>query len=125
MILSRLYCWDAGNGRRQICQNSVSGSFVQSEPILLVLFCLSFQLLSKGVMKFRRRHVNSKAYSVELLSSFKVMCLYTGHGYCLPPMEIQEIVDLPPNPSYYISPRRGRIMFLKRRAMASLSEQHL
>jgi len=62
---------------------------------------------------------------VELLSIFKVMCLYTGHGYCLPPMEIQEIVDLPPNPSYYISPRRGRIMFLKRRAMASLSEQHL
>ena len=59
---------------------------------------------------------------MELLSSFKVMCLYTGHGYCLPPMEIQEIVDLPPNPSYYISPRRGRIMFLKRRAMPSLSE---
>ncbi|XP_034579376.1 probable glutamyl endopeptidase, chloroplastic isoform X2 [Setaria viridis] len=43
-------------------------------------------------------------------------------GYRLPPKEIQEIVDVPPNPSYYISPRRDRIMFLKRRAMPPLSD---
>ncbi|KAF7006584.1 hypothetical protein CFC21_021619 [Triticum aestivum] len=43
-------------------------------------------------------------------------------GYRLPPKEIQEIVDVPPNPSYHLSPRRDRIMFLKRRAMPSLSE---
>ena len=48
--------------------------------------------------------------------------LFTDHGYRLPPKEIQEIVDVPPNPSYYISPRRDRIMFLKRRAMTPLSE---
>ena len=97
-------------------------SLVQDELVLLVWFCLSSQLLSKGVKKFRRRHVNSKAYSAELLSSFNMMCLYTGQGYRLPPKEIQEIVDVPPNPSYYISPRRDRIMFLKRRVMPSLSE---
>lgn len=51
-----------------------------------------------------------------------MMRLYTGHGYRLPPKEIQEMVDVPPNPSYYISPRRDKIMFLKRRAMPSLSE---
>ncbi|WVZ67155.1 hypothetical protein U9M48_016275 [Paspalum notatum var. saurae] len=45
-----------------------------------------------------------------------------GCGYRLPPKEIQEIVDVPPNPSYYISPRRDKIMFLKRRAMPSLSD---
>uniref|UniRef100_A0A0D9X362 Peptidase S9 prolyl oligopeptidase catalytic domain-containing protein n=1 Tax=Leersia perrieri TaxID=77586 RepID=A0A0D9X362_9ORYZ len=45
-----------------------------------------------------------------------------GLGYRLPPKEIQEIVDVPPNPSYLISPRRDRIMFLKRRAMPPLSE---
>ncbi|KAL6896654.1 hypothetical protein ACP4OV_007226 [Aristida adscensionis] len=45
-----------------------------------------------------------------------------GCSYRLPPKEIQEIVDVPPNPSYYISPRRDRIMFLQRRAMPSLSE---
>ncbi|KAF6999255.1 LOW QUALITY PROTEIN: hypothetical protein CFC21_015313 [Triticum aestivum] len=43
-------------------------------------------------------------------------------GYRLPPKEIQEIVDVPPNPSYHLSPRRDRIMFLKRRAMPPLSE---
>ncbi|KAL6657316.1 hypothetical protein ACP70R_005096 [Stipagrostis hirtigluma subsp. patula] len=45
-----------------------------------------------------------------------------GYGYRLPPKEFQEIVDVPPNPSYYISPRRDRIMFLKCRAMPPLSE---
>ncbi|OEL27843.1 putative glutamyl endopeptidase, chloroplastic, partial [Dichanthelium oligosanthes] len=48
--------------------------------------------------------------------------LSTGRGYRLPPKEIQEIVDVPSNPSYYISPRRDRIMFLKRRSMPPLSE---
>uniref|UniRef100_A0ACD5YZN9 Uncharacterized protein n=1 Tax=Avena sativa TaxID=4498 RepID=A0ACD5YZN9_AVESA len=43
-------------------------------------------------------------------------------GYRLPAKEIQEIVDVPPNPSYYVSPRRDRIMFLKRRAMPPLYE---
>uniref|UniRef100_N1QU65 Probable glutamyl endopeptidase, chloroplastic n=1 Tax=Aegilops tauschii TaxID=37682 RepID=N1QU65_AEGTA len=43
-------------------------------------------------------------------------------GYRLPPKEIQEIVDVPPNASYHLSPRRDRIMFLKRRAMPPLSE---
>ncbi|EMS61523.1 putative glutamyl endopeptidase, chloroplastic [Triticum urartu] len=43
-------------------------------------------------------------------------------GYRIPPKEIQEIVDVPPNPSYHLSPRRDRIMFLKRRAMPPLSE---
>ncbi|KAK1677774.1 hypothetical protein QYE76_038622 [Lolium multiflorum] len=43
-------------------------------------------------------------------------------GYRLPPKEILEIMDVPPNPSYYVSPRRDRIMFLKRRAMPPLSE---
>ncbi|TVU37122.1 hypothetical protein EJB05_10417 [Eragrostis curvula] len=45
-----------------------------------------------------------------------------GCEYRLPPKEIQEIIDVPPNPSHYISPRRDRIMFLKRRAMPTLSE---
>jgi hypothetical protein len=96
-------------------------SLVQDELVLLVWFCLSSRLLSKWVKKFRRRHVNSKAYSAELLSNFNMMW-YIGQGYRLPLKEIQEIVDVPPNPSYYISPRRDRIMFLKRRAMPSLSE---
>ncbi|KAF0907627.1 hypothetical protein E2562_018420 [Oryza meyeriana var. granulata] len=43
-------------------------------------------------------------------------------GYRRPPKQIEEIVDVPPNPSYIISPRRDRIMFLKRRAMPPLSD---
>jgi hypothetical protein len=48
---------------------------------------------------------------MELLSSFNIMCLYTGQGYRLPPKEIQEIVDVPPNPSYYYftSPRQDQV----------------
>jgi hypothetical protein len=51
-----------------------------------------------------------------------MMRLSAAPGYRLPPKEIQEIMDVPPNPSYYVSPRRDRIMFLKRRAMPPLSE---
>lgn len=45
-----------------------------------------------------------------------------GKGYQLPPQEIQEIVDAPPTPALSFSPKRDKILFLKRRALPSLSD---
>jgi len=68
-----------------------------------------------------RRACQSSVGGSSLLQDEASFCSL-DYGYRLPPKEIQEIVDVPPNPSYYISPRRDRIMFLKRRAMTPLSE---
>lgn len=43
-------------------------------------------------------------------------------GYQLPPPEIQAIVDSPPTPALSFSPKRDKILFLKRRALPSLSD---
>ncbi|CAN1353036.1 Probable glutamyl endopeptidase, chloroplastic [Linum perenne] len=42
--------------------------------------------------------------------------------YRLPPPEIRDIVDAPPLPALSFSPHRDKILFLKRRALAPLSE---
>ncbi|MCO5583063.1 hypothetical protein L7F22_036970 [Adiantum nelumboides] len=42
--------------------------------------------------------------------------------YQLPPPEIQAIVDAPPTPALSFSPKRDKILFLKRRALPSLSD---
>ncbi|XP_076958929.1 putative glutamyl endopeptidase, chloroplastic [Bidens hawaiensis] len=43
-------------------------------------------------------------------------------GYRLPPPEIRDIVDAPPLPSLSFSPKRDKILFLKRRSLRPLSE---
>ncbi|XP_076905476.1 putative glutamyl endopeptidase, chloroplastic isoform X2 [Bidens hawaiensis] len=43
-------------------------------------------------------------------------------GYRLPPSEIRDIVDAPPLPSLSFSPKRDRILFLKRRSLPPISE---
>ncbi|MCO5546821.1 hypothetical protein L7F22_000257 [Adiantum nelumboides] len=43
-------------------------------------------------------------------------------GYQLPPPEIQAIVDAPPTPALSFSPKREKILFLKRRALPSLTD---
>ncbi|WVZ56696.1 hypothetical protein U9M48_007190 [Paspalum notatum var. saurae] len=43
-------------------------------------------------------------------------------GYCLPPKEIQDIVDAPPLPVLSFSPNKDKILFLKRRALPPLSD---
>ncbi|XP_062215840.1 probable glutamyl endopeptidase, chloroplastic isoform X1 [Phragmites australis] len=43
-------------------------------------------------------------------------------GYCLPPKEIQDIVDAPPLPVLSFSPNKDMILFLKRRALPPLSD---
>ncbi|CAK9152902.1 unnamed protein product [Ilex paraguariensis] len=45
-----------------------------------------------------------------------------GDGYRLPPPEIRDIVDAPPLPAISFSPRRDKILFLKRRSLPPLSE---
>ncbi|EEE67855.1 hypothetical protein OsJ_25660 [Oryza sativa Japonica Group] len=78
----------------------------------------------------RRRHAHAK--HIALLTNCKCASAASasveeddvagGLGYRHPPKQIQEILDVPPNPSYLISPRRDRIMFLQRTAMPPLSE---
>jgi hypothetical protein len=36
-----------------------------------------------------------------------------GNGYCLPPLEIRDIVDAPPLPIFLLSPHMHKILFLK------------
>ncbi|XP_074368396.1 putative glutamyl endopeptidase, chloroplastic [Apium graveolens] len=43
-------------------------------------------------------------------------------GYRLPPQEIRDIVDAPPLPALSFSPRRDKILFLKRRSLPPLSD---
>uniref|UniRef100_A0A251UX90 Probable glutamyl endopeptidase, chloroplastic n=2 Tax=Helianthus annuus TaxID=4232 RepID=A0A251UX90_HELAN len=43
-------------------------------------------------------------------------------GYRLPPQEIKDIVDAPPLPALSFSPKRDKILFLKRRSLPPLSE---
>lgn len=45
-----------------------------------------------------------------------------GNGYNLPPPEIRDIVDAPPLPALSFSPKRDKILFLKRRSLPPLSE---
>ncbi|KAB2616311.1 glutamyl endopeptidase [Pyrus ussuriensis x Pyrus communis] len=45
-----------------------------------------------------------------------------GVRYRLPPQEIKDIVDAPPLPALSFSPRRDKILFLKRRALPPLAE---
>lgn len=45
-----------------------------------------------------------------------------GNGYRLPPPEIRDIVDAPPLPALSFSPKRDKILFLKRRALPPLAE---
>lgn len=43
-------------------------------------------------------------------------------GYQLPPPEIRDIVDAPPVPVLSISPKRDKILFLKRKSFPPLAE---
>lgn len=43
-------------------------------------------------------------------------------GYRLPPQEIRDIVDAPPLPALSFSPKRDKILFLKRRSLPPLSD---
>lgn len=43
-------------------------------------------------------------------------------GYRVPPAEIRDIVDAPPLPALSFSPKRDKILFLKRRSLPPLSE---
>ncbi|PIM98828.1 hypothetical protein CDL12_28687 [Handroanthus impetiginosus] len=45
-----------------------------------------------------------------------------GNGYCLPPQEIIDIVDAAPLPKLSLSPRRDKVLFLKRRSLPPLAE---
>lgn len=47
---------------------------------------------------------------------------FEGGGYRLPPKEIQDIVDAPPLPVLSFSPKRDKILFLKRRSLPPLAE---
>ncbi|KAL8236187.1 hypothetical protein R6Q59_017268 [Mikania micrantha] len=46
----------------------------------------------------------------------------SNSGYRLPPSEIRDIVDAPPLPALSFSPKRDKILFLKRRSLPPLSE---
>lgn len=43
-------------------------------------------------------------------------------GYRLPPQEIRDIVDAPPLPALSFSPKRDKILFLKRRSLPPISD---
>lgn len=45
-----------------------------------------------------------------------------GGGYRLPPQAIRDIVDSPPVPALSFSPKRDKILFLKRRALPPLAD---
>ena len=88
---------------------------------IVLLFTLFFFFFRRGVM------VNC-AFSPYIFNILLLIFSPSAEeennalGYRLPPLEIQEIVDAPPTPALSFSPRRDRILFLKRRSLPTLSD---
>ncbi|KAI7740649.1 hypothetical protein M8C21_030147, partial [Ambrosia artemisiifolia] len=70
----------------------------------------------------RRTTTTGLPLATKVVTEWEYLEQELNSGYRLPPSEIRDIVDAPPLPALSFSPKRDKIMFLKRRSLRPLSE---